>query len=164
MRRNLMAQNDEIILKNLKDIQSLRAFLISELTLIDPEQEEVNATLVVRNTAPVSQDLGDVVFVGIGLRIISGKDNGNPHGSKYWPSRITKAKPSDNSELRQRYGEGIWYGGSNGHFPETTSAENSLGDVLFPGENIIYKLKIPKADLPYLDIRVEGSVSRRHLL
>ncbi len=48
-------------------------------------------------------------------------------------------------------------------FPEVTGHEQSWGEVLFPGESVLYEIKTSRADLPYLDIRVEGSVSRRHL-
>jgi hypothetical protein len=74
-----------------------------------------------------------------------------------------KSRPSDRAELRRKYNEGTWIGGTGGSFPEATADEQSHGEVLFPGESVIYEIKIPQAELPYLDIRVEGLVSRRHL-
>jgi len=57
----------------------------------------------------------------------------------------------------------MWGGGREGAFPAATSDEQAHGEVLFPGESVVYEIKISEASLPYLDIRVEGSVSRRHL-
>jgi len=66
-------------------------------------------------------------------------------------------------ELRQSYNEGTWVVGTGASFPAATADEQSHGEVLFPGESVVYEIKTSEGDLPYLDIRVEGSVSRRHL-
>jgi len=160
-----MIEQNESILKNLKDIQSLRGLLKSEMSISDPQEGKAIATIKVYNDAPVSPDGGDIVFLGVGLRIIIGSEKGMQEGSAYWLSRISKSRPSDNTELRRKYDEGTWFGSREGvgSFPVVTSDEESHGEVLFPGESVIYEIKTSEAELPYLDIRVEGSVSRRHL-
>lgn len=139
-------------------MQSLRNLLHSEMNISQPEHEEAEVTIRVQNAAPVSSNGGDVVFLGVGLRILDGRENFR----RQWVSIIKKSRPSDRLELRQRYSEGSWIGGGES-FPAVTLDEQSHGEVLFPGESVLYEMKIPSSDLPYLDIRVEGSVSRRHL-
>ncbi len=66
--------------------------------------------------------------------------------------------------MRQKYSGGTWTGSSGDPFPAVTSDEQSHGEVLFPGESVLFEMRVPEDSLPYLDIRVEGSVSQRHLL
>lgn len=158
-----MAEDDESILKNLSGFQSLRSFLRSEMSVDDGGGLKVTARITVRNAAPTSPDYGDIVFLGVGLRIIKVNDKG-----AYWP-RIEVWEESDLHKVRQRYNEGEWYGGKGDgrsathRFPDVTSDERSHGVVLFPGESVIFVVKTVRTYLPHLDIRVEGSVSRRHL-
>jgi len=152
-----MVEQNESILKNLKDIQSLRDLLKSEMSISDPEEGEVIAAIKVYNDAPASHDGGDIVFLGVGLRIIDGRE------SRKRAPTSTKSRPTDNLELRQRYDKGIWLGSTGDSFPAATADEQSHGEVLFPGESVVYELKTSEVDLSFLDIRVEGSVSRRHL-
>lgn len=167
-----MVEQDTVSPDNYRPLQMLKKWLHSEMKFGEPEQmvfgrgtrtrerEGVDISIEVQNKAPVSSSGGNVVFLGVGLRIIYGKENTR----MTWLDTFSKSKPTDQSELRQKYTQGIWYQGTKGPFPAVTSDEESLGDVLFPGESIIYKFSIPKEYLPYLDIQVEGTVSRRHLL
>ena len=95
-----MVDRNESILKNVKDIQSLRGLLKSEMSINDPVDGEVIATIKVYNDAPESPDGGDIVFLGVGLRITVGSERGSQRGSNYWPSRIKKSRPSEKMELR----------------------------------------------------------------
>jgi len=156
-----MVEQNEFIFKSLKDIQGLRSFLKSETVISGPDDGEAIARIKVYNDAPTSQDGGDIVFLGVGLRVIDGRSI--QRGSNYWPSRLNKSRPADRLDLRQKYNEGEWIGGSGDSFPLATADEQSRGEVLFPGESVLYEIKTTKNDLAYLDIRVEGSVSRRHL-
>jgi len=158
-----MVDKNGSILKNLKDIQSLRDLLKSEMSIPNPEDGEVIMTIRVHNDAPESPDGGDIVFLGVGLRITVGSERGSQRGSNYWPSRVKKSRPSDHMELRQKYNEGTWIRGTGDSFPAATADEQSHGEVLFSGESVVYEIKVSEGVLPYLDIRVEGSVSRRHL-
>jgi len=167
-----MVEQDTVSLDNDKLLQTVKKWLRSEMNIGQPKQmvfgrgtrtkerEGVDISIEVQNKAPVSSSGGNVVYLGVGLRIIYGKENTR----MTWLDTLSKSKPTDQSELRQKYTQGIWYQGTKGPFPAVTSDEESLGDVLFPGENVIYKFSIPKEYLPYLDIQVECTVSRRHLL
>ena len=66
-------------------------------------------------------------------------------------------------ELRQKYNVGTWVGGTGGSSPEATADERAQGEVLFPRGSVVYEIKTHRSELPYLDIRVEGSISRRYL-
>ena len=157
-----MAKPNESILENLRNIQSLRGFLKSEMS-VDDSGEQVIATIRAWNEAPVSTDGGNVVFVDVGLRIVGEHPQGPHRRSPNWASQIKKAETSTQAELRKAYQEGRWIGGSDTS-PPGLSGGQSHGEVLFPGESVAWEIRIEKVDLPYLDIRVEGSVSRRHLL
>lgn len=132
-----------------------RAFAVSPL-----EQEGVELTVRVQNDAPMNSEGGDVVFIGVGLRVSDGREQHTDRPS--WLSTISKARPSDRSDLHRRYERGGWVGGREA-FPAVTADERSFGEVLFPGECVVYEMRIPTAILPYTAIQVEGSVSRRHL-
>lgn len=80
-----------------------------------------------------------------------------------WRSMIKKTEPSPLSELREKYDEGIWFGARDNSLDNRLSIGTPHGATLFPGEFIVYSLKINQDDLPYLNIQVEGSVSRLHL-
>ncbi len=156
-----MAEQHESSDKILGYIQSLRSFLKSEVSINNLEEKEATVTIKVYNDAPENHDGSNVVFLGVGLRFIDGK--GTPRGSNYWPSRTSKSRPSDQETIRREYSEGMWVG-SKEAFPAVTSDEQDHGEALFPGEVVTWQIKTSSADLPYFDIRVEGSVSRRHLL
>ncbi len=69
-----MAEQNESILKILNDIQSLRGFLKSEVSINSSEEKESVVTIKVYNEAPESHDGGHVVLLGVGLRIIDSRD------------------------------------------------------------------------------------------
>ena len=157
-----MAETNEDIFTTLEQIQSLRDFLKSEMSIGDPEDGKIKAAIRVYNDAPASSDGSEVVFLGVGLIIIDGRENAHTN----WPFRARLlGKPDVNSEERQKFKKGDYVIGGNGaRFPAVTSDENSHGQALFPGESLVFEIDISEDQLPYLDIRVEGSVSRRHLL
>ena len=100
-----------------------------------------------------------IVFMGVGLAITDGRG----HGIRGLNQKVTAASP-DHTEMQQKYSQGEWFSGAGGQrFPAFTSDEQSHGQILFPGESVLYELTVSASDLPYLDIRVEGSISRRHL-
>ena len=155
-----MVDQNESLNTILNHIQSLRNFLKSEVSINQTEEKEAILTIKVYNDASESHDGGNIVFVGVGLRLVDCR--GTEKGSNYWPSRIKTTRLSNQDTLRRQYGEGNWSGGREG-FPIATSDENAHGEVLFPGESAHYEINVPKNELPYLYISVEGTVSRRHL-
>lgn len=157
-----MAENSGDIFTTLEQIQNLRNFLKSEVSIGDPEDGKIKAAIKVYNDAPASSDGSEVVFLGVGLLIIDGRENAHTN----WATRAKlSSKPDVNSEERQKFNKGDFVIGGNGaRFPAVTSDENDHGQALFPGESLVFELDISEDQLPYLDIRVEGSISRRHLL
>jgi hypothetical protein len=155
-----MVDQNESLNTILNHIQSLRNFLKSEVSINQTDEKQAVLTIKVFDEASESHDSGNIVFVGVGLRLIDCR--GPEKGGNYWPSRIKKTRLSDQDTLRRQFGEGNWSGGSEG-FPIVTSDENSHGEVLFPGESVRYEINVPKNELPYLYISVEGTMSRRHL-
>jgi hypothetical protein len=122
----------------------------------------VQATIRVSNTAPVLYLGGDIVFVGVGLRVF-GRESRIGRRPVDWHSMIKKTQPYPPSELRKKYDEGIWYGARDNSSENRLSIGTPYGETLFPGESIEYSLKLNQVDLPYLNIQVEGSISRLHL-
>jgi hypothetical protein len=152
--------NSELNLLN--DISILKEYLQSEMHLSEAVNDVVQATIRVNNTSPVFQEGGDIVFVGVGLRI-SGREPKMGKRPVDWRSMITKTEPTPPSELRDKYDEGTWYGARDNSTMNRLSIGSPYGETLFPGEFIEYSLKLDQKDLPYLNIQVEGSVSRLHL-
>jgi hypothetical protein len=150
-------------LELLDSISGLQFLLKSDISIGEAIADEVIATVKITNTAPDNLNGSDIVFTGVGLRLTSLYSERVNKGSNYWPSRTTKKPPSSSSLSRQKYLEGTYIGGNNQAFPAVTGDEQSHGDTLFPGERTEYQVKLKIKDLPYLDIQVEGSLSRRHL-
>ena len=128
-----MIEQNESVLKILKELRSLRHFLKSEIQINDPKEGEVLATVKVYNTSQLSPNGGNIVFMGVGLHITEGSERGNQRGSAYWPRRINKSRTSDCIESRQQYTVGTW---NEVSFPLITANEQSHGEVLFPGESV----------------------------
>lgn len=151
---------------NLEKIHSLRDFLMSEITINDNWEGKVIITVNIQNSAPKKRDGGEVVFLGVGLRIVDNSENSVVRGSEYWNQRIKLSRLLYHPELHQQFKEGTWFGteASESPIPNLTADEICRGEVLFPGEIIEYRVLIEQADLSYLDVTVEGTVSERHLL
>jgi transcriptional regulator with XRE-family HTH domain len=49
-------------------------------------------------------------------------------------------------------------------FPYVTTDESRHGEVLFPGQSLIFEMDVTPESIPYLQFKVEGTISRRHLL
>ncbi|MBA7493245.1 hypothetical protein ES702_03801 [subsurface metagenome] len=153
-------------------LQRLRNWLHVETSVSKtPDQEGFHQlTVNVQNEAPENSYGNDVVFIGVGLRVSDGRERRN---LDKWARGISKSRPSDRQDIRQSYNQGTWVAGhghsydtwvaGRGLFPNITPDEQSFGEVLFPSESVVYEMRIAADDLPYIDIKVEGSVSRRHL-
>jgi len=48
-------------------------------------------------------------------------------------------------------------------FPEITPDEQQQGEMLLPSQSLVYELNVASELLPYLQLRTEGTISRRHL-
>lgn len=151
-------QND--IMGSLESIKSLGGFLKSEMSITQTDEDNAEIVIKVQNTAPESSLGGDVVFTGVGLRIIDGRIQ-TKSKIGFTSSVNIVGTIYENNEARQKHQQGVWIQGEA--FPAITQNEGTFGEVLFAGEGRTYKLRVSKNDLQYLDIRVEGQLSRRHL-
>lgn len=142
---------------------NLRKLLHSEITIEQNNKQEKNEiTIKVTNNAPADYNGSIIVFIGVGLRVTNGRRRERENFLKLQREyKLKVIEDTENEDLRQMYHKGVWVIGDT--FPDETSNERSFGKVLFPNESIIYKMEVPTQALPYLDIRVEGQVSRRHL-
>ncbi len=167
-----MSEQNTALLGNLEFLHSFQHYLSSHINIGEPEimtyavgrgqpfeREGVKITINVENIAPENTTGGNIVFTGVGLRITDGREGAN---SQKWAQSVSRTIPLDDTVLKQKYRQGAWT--SEKSFPAVTPEEKEHGDVIFPGERISYELSVPPEDLPYLDIKVEGTVSRRHLL
>ena len=155
-----MAESDGNLAENVeKVITELHAYLHSEMSVSESEEDGVDLAILVRNDAPPREDGVQVVFMGVGLNIIDTRDPADT--SIISTDKIVSSRPSDRQDLRQRYEKGTWYTGDR--FIAQTENEESFGEILFPGESILYGIHITSELLPYAEVKIEGSVSRRHL-
>src|ERR1035437_7331100 len=83
---SIMVDQNESLNTILNHIQSLRNFLKSEVSINQTEEKEAILTIKVYNDASESHDGGNIVFVGVGLRLTNCR--GMAKGSTYWSSRI----------------------------------------------------------------------------
>ncbi len=127
--------------------------------------------VIVSNNAPAVPDCPRIVFMGVGLSVTYlGEASGNPSPSQW---RIHRLEPEKTTGLEGLPWQGddkfkrLWerpYNRINGQdFPEATPDERAHGEVLFPGQSIIFEVDVLPQVVPCLQFRVEGTVSRRHL-
>jgi len=155
-----MAKPENVFPENVESfLDALGHWLHSEVSIGQSEEDGVDLTILVRNDAPPREDGVQVVFMGVGLYIIDTRDPADM--LIRWTENIVSSRPSDQQDLRQRYQKGTWFTGDR--FITETENEESFGEILFPGESVLYEMHIPNEWLPYTEIKVEGSVSRRHL-
>jgi DNA-nicking Smr family endonuclease len=83
------------------------------------------------------------------------------------PAESDRAHPSSPWELDSKRSELLqlnYYrsSGSEG-LPNYSVDNNTQLNILFPGQTVIHQIEAPPDVLPYLQFRVQGTVSRRHL-
>lgn len=160
-----MSERDQSILNTLNSIRSLRYFLKSEMSIDNNKGEEAILKIKVYNDAHANPDGGNIIFIDVGLHIIVDSPMDMHNIVSNWHSRIKKSRLSDCKELFPRSDQGMWVGVGveQSSLYEFESYGKSKGEVLYPGESVLYEIKTPKAALPYMDIRVAGAISRRDL-
>ena len=132
----------------------------SAITQRGREFEGVIVRVNAINSAPECPEGPRVVFVGVRLVMALLQGGGSPqgrsrelkverHGPEQPPGRIAKAAIHSISLGQQ--------------MDEITSHERQFGEVLFPGQSLVYELTMPSGEVPYVEFGVEGTVSRRHL-
>ncbi|MFH0914091.1 MAG: hypothetical protein V1849_02230, partial [Chloroflexota bacterium] len=141
------------------------------------QQAITKVKVIVSNTAPEEPNWPKIVFMGVGLSVARLGDTStiSPH-----QLRSREVRPDETPELElppwwqddkfKRFSE-IRYNRILGQdfrivgqdFPDATSDERAHGEVLFPGQSVIFEMDVPPQEIPYLQFRVDGTVSRRHL-
>jgi hypothetical protein len=48
-------------------------------------------------------------------------------------------------------------------FPDATPDERTHGEVLYPGQSVIFEMDVPPQEIPHLQFQVDATISRRHL-
>lgn len=156
-----MAATDSNLAENIENVlKELQGYLHSEMSVSESEEDNAGVIIIIRNDAPPREDGGQIVFTGVGMRVIDGSERFVSNPPK-WTRNIQKTRPSDQEKIRQQYQKGVWVRGVE--FEPVTSNEQTFGETLFPGESVTYEMQISKKSLPSTEIRVEGAVSRRHL-
>lgn len=136
------------------------------------QQALTKVKISVSNTASEEPNWPKIVFMGIGLSVAYLGEN----ISNISPHELTSREGK--SEKILRLGGPPWqqddqfrsltetrYNRIVGQdFPDATSNEGIHGKMLFPGQSVTFEIDVPTQTIPYLQFRVEGTVSRRHLL
>ena len=166
----------------------LRGYLKSQIELSGPEpthdqKQVIKVKITSTNTAPDDTDWPKVVFTGVGLSIAQvGQDTGITLPGKLGtvgPNKLISdvlrkdgkgespsldGPPWQNDDKFETLSRITFNRTDSQPFPEITEDERKHGEALFPGESITYEMDVPLQMAPDLQLRVEGTVSRRHLL
>ena len=148
-----------------------KGWLRSEITVDPPEMmkfgpssremEGVRVTITVYNDAPEDFEAGDIVFVGLGVRLISSDPQRS--GGRPRRARISRSEKFGRGvHYHQKYELGTLF---RQHDRPTLSnlGKPQTNDALFPGESMQYELEISSSEWPQISIQMEGSISRLHL-
>lgn len=141
---------------------------VDKITMPD-EPQVTKVKITVTNTAPTDPS-PKIVFIGVGLGIAKmGGDSGSVSPDQINFKINRNETPEDDGLFGQnehtvQFMPKVSYMRMNGvDIPDITEDEKNSGEVLFPGEFIIFEMDIPNSDLPYYQFRLDGTVSRRHL-
>jgi hypothetical protein len=124
------------------------------------DRDIVRIRIAVRNIATIWQTFPRVVFIGVGVTVTD-LTKGSMSILPRWARemRKTTSKPP----MYEVQGAPHYMRMSGQEFVAITPEEERLGDVLFPGQSVVYELEVPVKDVPYVDFRVECTVSTRNL-
>lgn len=156
----------------------LRSYLNTKIERIGSELAPI-IKIEICNTAVASPDWPKIVFIGVQLELAhTGGDTGGFRRSVLKPRMIRKpeektcdipATPWQNDSKREGLLK-IEYSRiknneitSSSGLSDITPDEMQQGEVLFPGQAIIYEIDVTSELLPYLQFKVNATVSRRHL-
>ncbi|MDD5094747.1 MAG: helix-turn-helix transcriptional regulator [Dehalococcoidia bacterium] len=149
---------------------SLRNYLTAQIELEGAENAPV-VKVEIRNTAPESPEWPKVVFTGVGLSLGYTAKNISLRGrdtkmTTKLPEKApeTATTPWVNSSKIQDLRRITYSRTDQKEFPRVTPDEQQHGEVLFPGECVVYELNVTTDILPYVQFKIEGTISRRHLL
>ncbi|MEL7563112.1 helix-turn-helix transcriptional regulator [Dehalogenimonas sp. 4OHTPN] len=164
------------IVDPLSCFEALHAYLTTQIEILGVESEPT-IKIQITNSAPEESKKPRVVFTGVGLSIaITGSDGASiyrPSSPKVRIKRIPETfkdhtpssveTPWQNDSKRRGLLNKTFTRTDKVIFPDITPRESEYGEVLFPGQSLIYELDIDPMSLPYLEFKTEGTISRRYL-
>jgi hypothetical protein len=132
------------------------------------QQTLTKVKVIVSNTAPATPDWPKIVFIGVRLSVISLGETGNVSPLQFI---VRQVKPDETPALQEppwqqddKFKELLQMHYIQGpYFPDATPDERTHGEVLFPGQSVVFEMDVPPQVIPYLQFHVDGTVSRRHL-
>jgi len=158
-------------IESLKFYPTLKGYLQTKIEDVGSAAEPV-IKVEISNSAPEGPDLPKIVFMGVGLSLVNIGGSTENFASRLKP-RITRrtkadeikanATPWENDSKRKGLLNTPYQRLDNNPFPDLMPNEREQGEILFPGDSIIYEIDVPRDLLPYLQFRVEGNISRRYL-
>lgn len=156
----------------------MRVYLNTEIRVTDIETRPV-VRVMISNSAPVAQEWPKVVFTGVGLSLGHYDRNTVVVRRSSLQMKITLNKEDKTSKIGDtpwQYDEkrqtllkteytsiSAHVVSGHGPFPDITPDEGAHGAVLFPGQSMTCEFNVPPEELPYIRLKVDGTVSRRHL-
>lgn len=159
-------------MNSLSSYHLLRSYLNTQIEIIGDEQAPV-IKIEICNTATFIPDGPNIVFTGVGLSFShTGVDYGLLQNSiqkmkiSRKPKEIhdeTPTTPWKHDSKRKGLLETTFNRTDHKEFPDITTDERQHGEILFPGQSIIFEMGATIELLPYIQFKVEGTVSRRHL-
>ncbi len=128
------------------------------------QREGHNVKVKIKNTAPIEQNYPLVVFMGVGLKIrFPVKTHRTFTRMKNENDLRVDLSNAPNNPFPVDEAERI----DSPDYAPFTNDERKHGYILFPGEYIVYELGLTLKECPdikALNLWVEGTISRRHLL
>jgi hypothetical protein len=145
------------------ELQALRSYLRSELSVSEPTKDSVvDVKVKVQNTATPSAGFAAVVFVGIGIVI-------GLVGTEDILKKLQKIERRYPIQTLREIDKNvvIWYVNTWVEEDEEGYSSQGIrkieGDKLFPGESKEYEIKVPFDCLPYISVKVNGVISPGNL-
>jgi hypothetical protein len=159
---NTLSQNSDVF----SFLNELKSYLrteyeVGESTINEYKRSHVPLTIKISNTAPNEIEKPLIVFIGVKLLLTGSRDI-----DPMWAHTGGTLK---HFEMEYRPVENPWFSnvgksiGNFSEFPKITEDEKQHGNVLFPGESLIYKFMVPLDAMAEIGFNVDGTVSRRHL-
>jgi hypothetical protein len=159
--------------------RQLRSYLKTQMELSSFEstpketgrqQALAKVKVMVSNTAPALSDWPKVVFMGVGLSVMSLGETRNTSSHRFAVRKVeadeAQALPGTPWQQDDKF-KGLsqtrYHRVHGQDFPDATPDERTHGEVLYPGQSVIFEMDVPPQVIPYLQFQVDATVSRRHL-
>ena len=128
-----------------------QSYLNTQIELIGTELAPV-IRIEISNIAPKNPEWPKIVFTGVGLSLAPTGEDTQHLLSSTLKTRVTRKSeekaseiavtPWQNDEKRQRYSKITYRRIDNKEFPDITPDEGQHGEVLFPGQSVIYEFDV----------------------